>query len=125
MKTMSHFIALYGFISLTVMANAYAESIAPPAIGQETKGTPAVLENVTPESTTDNNASNGTIATKDGSYNSKEYKRENGQVYRLELQHPNTPNQYIDKTGSDGNIESTDNDIEDTPNLPKWKLGSW
>jgi hypothetical protein len=31
----------------------------------------------------------------------------------------------MEETGSDGKIESTNNDIEETPNLPKWKLGSW
>lgn len=54
-----------------------------------------------------------------------ESRRENGQRYRIELDHSGGAKQYIEENDSDGKIESTDNDIEETPNLPKWKLGSW
>ncbi|MFT4634464.1 MAG: hypothetical protein ACI9OI_000250, partial [Chitinophagales bacterium] len=54
-----------------------------------------------------------------------ESRRESGQIYSIELQHSNAPTQYIQETDSDGNIEFESNDLEETPNLPKWKIGSW
>jgi len=126
MRTMSAFIiTLCGLLSIAASFQAYATDTAPPTIGQQTKGTPAVPESIETPSKSSENSSQASDTEQANTFSSKEYKRENGQVYRLELKHPNAPHQYIDRTGSEGNIESTDNDIEDTPNLPKWKLGSW
>lgn len=109
---------------------------APPDLGQETKGTPAVEETTV----TNDNAAQATPSTDPepskieseagidgllGEAQIIESKRENGQVYRIQLNHSSGATQYIEETDSDGKIKSTSNDIEETPNLPKWKLGSW
>lgn len=116
-------ITLCGLFFFAVSANA--SDIAPPALGEETKGIPAVIESNNTSTSVDTGANSNTAKQASQQYDSKEFKGKNGQTYRLELKHPNMPNQYIDKTALEDNIESTDNDIENTPNLPKWKLGSW
>ena len=105
------------------------EAIAPPAIGQETKGTPAVIESpVTPAPQSEvavpakNKAAVNRVF---GTTKITESRRESGQLYLIELEHSSGAKQYIEETDSDGKIESTSNDIEETPNLPKWKIGSW
>jgi hypothetical protein len=107
-------------------------------MGQETKGTPAIAELPTAVES----PSSPTIESQDGAETTKkiggsridsvlgnatikESKRETGQVYLIELEHSSGSKQYIEETDSDGKIESTSNDIEETPNLPKWKIGSW
>jgi hypothetical protein len=118
---------------------AFAQSaIAPPTIGQQTKGTPAIAEALPADS-----ASSEQETTSSSDQNSKqggqtkgidsllgkatitESKRDSGQRYLIELEHSAGTKQYIEETDSDGKIESTSNDIEETPNLAKWKLGSW
>ena len=112
---------------------SHAQTAPPPTLGEETKGTPAIEE---PAAETDTVSSKATLKSKDKKSETKktsvlgrstviESRRESGQVYSIELQHSNAPTQYIEETDSDGNIESTSNDLEETPNLPKWKIGSW
>ena len=111
-------------------ANSYAQStMAPPAIGQETKGKPAVVETSVGEAkhkdstaVNDNQEAGNNIL---GNAKITESRRASGQIYLIELEHSSGAKQYIEETDSDGKIESTSNDIEETPNLPKWKLGSW
>lgn len=110
---------------------------APPELGQETKGTPAVDETAPSQSegVTESAAANQSDETETqsrsgidgllGKAQIVESKRESGQVYLIELEHSSGAKQYIEENDSDGKIESTSNDIEETPNLPKWKLGSW
>ena len=116
--------------TILVISVQAQEVISPPELGQETKGQPAVSvespeQAQTPtlpeiESTDETKADNILGNTK-----ITELKRESGQVYMIELEHSSGSKQYIQETDSDGKIESTSNDIEETPNLPKWKLGSW
>lgn len=117
----------------TLLASSALAQTAPPTLGQETKGTPAVTEGEplpeteqTPdtqssEQTNTENESDGIL----GTATITELRRENGQIYEIELDHSLGGKQYIQENDSDGNIESTSNDLEETPNLPKWKLGSW
>lgn len=110
---------------------------SPPSLGEETKGEPAMTERTpettpsiadTPTSSTLNQASSSKPTAIDsllGKATITESRRENGQIYRIELNHSSGAKQYIEETDSDGKIHSTSNDIEETPNLPKWKLGSW
>lgn len=114
---------------------AQQDIIAPPSMGDETKGTPAQIEdrsgNLQPVTTEDVDTSpvdsdqKGGIFSALGTTKITESKRESGQVYRIELEHSMGSKQYIEEHDSDGKIQSTSNDIEETPNLPKWKLGSW
>lgn len=105
--------------------------IAPPALGDETKGLPADVTETTKSEFTDvspapaNEASDKGAASVFDSPTVTESRRENGQVYRIEMDHAIGGKQVIEENDSDGKIESTSNDIEETPNLPKWKLGSW
>lgn len=124
--------------ALHISLNTFAQTQAPPTLGQDTKGTPAVEEaanNATEsEETEGNSKSSAGDASGTGEEQSrktfgtakfKESRRENGQIYLIELEHSSGVKQYIEENDSDGNIESKATDIEDTPNLPKWKLGSW
>lgn len=101
------------------------EPIAPPGLGEETKGTPAVPETVADDvDDAEQVEASGPLGAL-GTTRVTESKRESGQVYLIEVEHSLGGKQYIEEFDSDGKIESTDNDIEETPNLPKWKLGSW
>ena len=106
---------------------ASAQTSPPPTLGEETKGAPAIDER-TPavgKAVGDKDAKASTANTLFGTSNVTESRRENGQRYLIELKHSTGSKQYIEENDSDGKIESTSNDIEETPNLPKWKLGSW
>jgi hypothetical protein len=108
-------------------------------MGQETKGKPAVEETSSGPSNESAATAKTNSAVKKGEKAEKgavidnllgtttvtESKRESGQVYMIELDHSSGAKQYIEETDSDGKIQSTSNDIEETPNLPKWKIGSW
>ena len=125
--------------TLVLGTGAIAQSvIAPPALGQETKGTPAVAEvsaagSAMPDKDTADASNNNLeqaskakgIDSLLGNATITESKRESGQRYLIELEHSAGTKQYIEETDSDGKIESTSNDIEETPNLAKWKIGSW
>jgi len=119
---------------LVIGSPAHAQS-GPPTIGQETKGTPAYDEEA-PLPETTQTAPADQVETQEpedqtgplsilGSTKITESRRENGQIYEVELEHSSGSKQYIQETDSDGKIESKSNDLEETPNLPKWKLGSW
>lgn len=126
---------------LVLSTGAIAQSvITPPTLGQETKGAPAVAEVPAADSaisdkdkdTADASSNNPEQANQAkgidsllGSATITELKRESGQRYLIELKHSAGSKQYIEETDSDGKIESTSNDIEETPNLAKWKIGSW
>lgn len=127
---------LMAFLLMLGAGNVLAQQ-APPELGQETKGTPAVDETASevtsPAASSDKavdgekkkNQKGAAIDNLLGTTTVKESKRESGQVYMIELDHSSGAKQYIEETDSDGKIESTSNDIEETPNLPKWKIGSW
>ena len=113
-----------------------AQTAPPPTMGEETKGKPAIPETgpadiVNDNTDSDNNEGENT-AEKDsdnlsvfGTATITESRRESGQVYRIELEHSGGAKQVMEENDSDGSIESTRTDIDDTPNLPKWTLGSW
>ena len=120
------------FASFNITTAIAQDSIAPPSIGQETKGTPAVDEvsqngDAKHETTASDQPESKNSATPSifGNATFTESRRESGQLYMIELEHSSGSKQYIEQTGSDTKIESTSNDIEETPNLPKWKIGSW
>ncbi len=54
-----------------------------------------------------------------------EHKRENGQVYSIELEHSSGSKQYIEDTDADGLSDSRTKDIDSHPNIAKWRIGSW
>ncbi|MBT8114308.1 MAG: DUF2782 domain-containing protein [Arenicella sp.] len=108
-----------------ISAIAADEPAAPPTMGQETKGVPALPETRPDLQGEDDPLSDSGTLSALGTTRVTESKRENGQVYRIEVEHSLGGTQYIEELDSDGVIESTNNDIEQTPNLPKWKLGSW
>lgn len=135
-------ISLKYFYSISIAAvltglahNSAFAQLAPPTMGEETKGTPAQIEDQGGQLQTVK-AEEVTVADNEeeqkksvfsalGTTKITESKRESGQVYRIELEHSGGSKQYIEETDSDGKIQSTSNDIEETPNLPKWKIGSW
>ena len=116
---------LLASLLLLIASTANSQDISsPPELGQETKGTPAIIEANTVSS--DNGAAVEEIENKSRKQTQfKEIRSETGLIYQIEINHASGSKQYITETDSDGNIESTNNDIEETPNLPKWKIGSW
>lgn len=125
-------ILLCSTASFNVTKAIAQDTITPPSIGQATKGTPAIDE-VAEDSATikaskrkQESDPKGAVAQSIfGNAKITESRRESGQLYLIELEHSSGSKQYIEQTGSNTKIESTSNDIEETPNLPKWKIGSW
>lgn len=132
------FLALL-ILSLLAPASLNAQTAPPPAFGEATKGKPAISETeplpeASEQATTKAKATEPTADDSDGSSLAdnllgeatiKESRRENGQVYLIELEHSSGSKQYIEEHDSDGELSSDGKDLEDTVNLPKWKLGSW
>ena len=81
----------------SVSTAVFAQTAPPPTLGQDTKGVPAIEETATKTSNTSENkasvAENQDSASKQnstsllGSATIKESRRENGQVYLIELEH--------------------------------------
>ena len=113
---------------ITQSSTTFAQTSPPPSLGEETKGVPAIDETTPVIKDGKKAAQKKNSSAVDGVFGKAhvtESRRENGQRYRIELEHSGGAKQYIEENDSDGKIESTGNDIEETPNLPKWKLGSW
>ena len=136
-------LSLVGLTASSVLAvtlfclsfSAHAQTtIAPPALGEDTKGTPAYEESKPlPKKQTPAIEAKALPSENDeevqqdilGTASITESRRENGQVYEVEIDHSLGGKQYFEKNGSDDSLETTPQDLEDTPNLPKWKLGTW
>jgi len=112
----------------------------PPALGEETKGEPAIDETIPYEgvdNSDDTSAHPETHVANDeqaeesdspgilGEATITESRRENGQVYLIELEHSSGTKLYLEENDSDGKIDAPDNDLEAEPNIPKWRLGKW
>ena len=118
--------------ALTSQAALGQDTIAPPSLGQDTKGTPAYDEK-SPLPVTRAEAEAAAQQESEaeveqdilGTASITESRRENGQVYEVEIDHSLGGKQYFEENDSDGSLETTPADLEDTPNLPKWKLGTW
>ncbi len=131
---------LLGFIIVFFTAtspNATAQIVPPPALGENTKGKPAipetdvkVSESKTPSIATkaaedDANEKPSFADNLLGKATITESRRESGQVYLIELEHSSGSKQYVEENDSDGKLSANGTDPEDEPILPKWKLGSW
>jgi hypothetical protein len=122
--------ALLTGVAVLLCANLAAQTqdaIEPPSIGQKTKGTPAIVETqevsaVEYQATQQSEANDRSLF---GDAKIIERRRENGQVYRVELEHPLGSRQYIDDDDMDGEIKTDNSSLEEAPNLAKWRLGSW
>lgn len=117
-------------MQISFVATSSAQTAPPPNLGEETKGKPAITETSPDESQVGSNASEAEELTEKkgsalGTATVTESRRESGQVYRIELDHSSGAKQVIEENDSDGSIENTESGIDDTPNLPKWTLGSW
>jgi len=109
-------------IGSALIASAGQAQTAPPIEDEAASAQASVSQQATEAETSDDDEKKPGFF---GKTTIVETKRENGQVSSIELKHSNAPPQYIQETDSDGNIKIESNDLEDTPNLPKWKLGSW
>jgi hypothetical protein len=99
------------------------DAAAPPSLGTNTKGKPAVAETAPAAKQTAKPEASETLVP---SAKATEYRYSSGQVYRIELDNTVGGKQYIEETDSDGQLLGNKNsDLEETTNLPKWKLGSW
>lgn len=132
------------FASMLFSSLAFAQT-PPPTLGQETKGLPADLEEATNSQTplsetegerleqeaslqteSDNEQKPNNIDSLLGTATVTESKRQNGQRYRIELEHSLGGKQYLEENDSDGKLEPSGNEEnEKNTNIPKWRLGSW
>ena len=132
----SNALMMFAVLSLCFGINTVsAQTAPPPTFGQETKGKPAIpeikktnskekaMESLSAKEQAD--ASDSLTTNLLGKATIRESRRESGQVYRIELEHSSGSKQYIEENDSDGELDSDGMDFDDTPNLPKWKLGSW
>ena len=124
---------------LTLSSALLAQTAPPPAFGEETKGEPAPaeleqtateteeLEGVSSNDADSSQVDAGSsgISNLLGDATITESRRENGQVYEVELDHSAGAKQYIQDSDSDGKLQPTGNDLEEEPNIPKWRLGRW
>ncbi len=117
------------------------ESLAPPGLGEDTKGTPAVAERqplpVEPiptegiEETAKSTAAEDAASEENygplGQATITETRRESGgQVYRVELEHSiGGGKQILEESDSDGNLETRSTGLDEEVNIPKWRIGSW
>jgi len=122
-------ITIISSCSMVSAQNSSADALAPPSLGEQTKGTPAVPEIPTEDA---NNATENVTQTTLpevipglGSTTVTEHKRESGQVYLIELDNTIGGKQYLYENDSDGQIGSSVEDSESIKDIPKWKLGSW
>ena len=118
--------AITAFLCANLAAQTQ-DAIEPPSIGQKTKGTPATVETqeVSAVEYQANNQSEANDHTLFGDATIVERRRENGQVYQIELEHPLGSKQYLDDDDMDGEVKTDDSSLEEAPNLAKWRIGSW
>ncbi len=117
---------------ITSLSLSAQEAIAPPSIGQQTQGEQTNLSEPTSnsidadeEAIQNEDTTNSNFTDLLGTTEIIELRGENGQVYAIELEHSNGSKQYIERDYSNGQIDSKPNNLEETPNLAKWRLGSW
>jgi len=134
MKAKYQFFAILSTFIITIPSPADSQTAPPPSIGQETKGKPAIPETekiskrslVTGEADADDEEKPSTLSDNLlGTAKIIESRRESGQVYRIELEHSSGSKQIIEENDSDGQLTNDDNGLDDTPNLSKWRIGSW
>ena len=118
-------IALFTFSNLNA-----AEALGPPTLGEQTKGKPAIDETkaaaqAAEQETADAETQSTEAQSPFGTATVTEHKRENGQVYLIELEHSLGAKQYLYENDSDGQIGSSVEDNDSIKEIPKWKLGSW
>ena len=86
--------------SLLIANSSFAQTAPPPNLGDETKGEPAIEESVATDANSESQADTESSEAENKGGISRatvvESRRENGQVYSIELQLSNAPNQYIE-----------------------------
>lgn len=115
---------IFGLMTSLSTTTLAQDATLPPKLGEETKGKPAVDETaqLPEEAKQQQPAKKETLL---GKTKITESRRESGQLYLIEIESATGAKQYIEEFDSNGIIESTPSDIEETPNLPKWKISSW
>lgn len=126
------------FIVASIFFLPFQSSIAqvapPPGLEEETTGTPAILSDQASPSPSANEKNTEPAESAEqtsiadnllGTATIKEFRRENGQLYRIELEHSSGSKQVLDDNDSDGNFGDDDNSLGNAPKVAKWRLGSW
>jgi len=138
MKTNSQLLAI-SVVSILFLYNqsSVAQVAPPPGLGEETKGTPAILGDEESAKPINEDTASITIKSSDpqeqksiadnllGTAKVKELRRENGQLYRIELEHSSGSKQVLEDSDSDGNFGDDDNSLGNVPKVAKWRIGSW
>ena len=133
-KGVSSLLVASCFLFINQIASAQ-DSLPPPSLGDDTKGTPAVAETeplpeelASTEETTEGEAD----AAQEkygplGQATITETRRdEGGQVYRVELEHSiGGRKQILEENDSDGQLKTRSTGLDEEVNIPKWRIGSW
>ena len=126
-------------VSILFISNqsSVAQVAPPPGLGETTKGTPAILDDkksTTPDDQHNPSSTNKPSESQEqksiadnllGTAKVKELRRENGQIYRIELEHSSGSKQVLEDSDSDGNFGDDDNSLGNAPKVAKWRIGSW
>jgi hypothetical protein len=108
----------------TLCLPAQEEAPAPPAVGEATAGTPAILPTdaaVDGEADPDDPRGLNEVTVAGGT--ETQYRRR-GYIYELKMSPRGGATQYL-KDDGDGQLQTRENGLEDTTNLPKWRIGKW
>ena len=97
---------------------------APPPVGEATAGTPAPLpEEIQVEGKADPDDPRGLNEVTVASGTETQYRRR-GYIYELKMEPRGGATQYMNDDGN-GQLQTRENGLEDTTNLPKWRIGRW
>ena len=105
-----------------VHLQAQDEAPAPPAVGEATAGTPAALPSEAAADEDGDDPAGITEVTVAGGTETQFRRR--GYIYGLRMEPRGGATQYMTDDG-DGQLQTRENGLEDTTNLPKWRIGKW
>ena len=103
--------------------HAQDEAPAPPAVGDATAGTPAIIPEVTVDEAADPDDPRGLTEVSAAGGTETQYRRR-GYIYELKMEPRLGATQYLSDKGT-GQLQTRENGLEDQTNLPKWRIGKW
>lgn len=115
--------ALVISILYALTLQAQDDAPAPPAVGDATAGTPAVIPEVTAGNEADPDDPRGLNEVTAASGTETQYRRR-GYIYELKMEPRGGATQYMSDHGT-GQLQTRENGLEDQTNLPKWRIGKW
>ena len=120
----------YPLVTALVVSVSYAllshaqDAPAPPAVGEATAGTPAVIPEVTTDEPADPTDPRGLNEVTAASGTETQYRRR-GYIYELKMEPRGGATQYMTTERGTSQLQTRQNGLEDQTNLPKWRIGKW